>query len=160
MSFYTDEECMQWLAGRARQLPEKENALTHTVSFPRFGYKLYGLASWICENLVMRNDVMIWITSWSVWDYDGLLYYRLRQSYGDHRLINEAPGHYFLPHEGDDFVSFLHLALLNGWDGYVLIHSGNADVFFSHDEYMVFYACHEQTLGEIKAYPPFSGNSL
>jgi len=68
------------------------------------------------------------------------LYYKLRQSYGDDRLLDEAPGHLFLGHESEDFASFLQLSLLNGWGGYVLTQADNVNAFFSHDEYIEFFA--------------------
>jgi hypothetical protein len=48
------------------------------------------------------------------------LYYKLRQSYGYPRLLHEAPGHLFLGHESEDLTSFLQIAMLNGWGGYIL----------------------------------------
>ena len=59
---------------------------------------------------------------WSIWpsSENWHLYYKLRQSYGDLRLLHEAPGHLFLEHESDDLASFLQIAMLNGWGGYIL----------------------------------------
>jgi len=58
------------------------------------------------------------------------LYYRLRQSYADFRLLHEAPGHLFLDYEEPDFISFLQLVLQNGWDAHLLpnlvLHSLNS----------------------------------
>jgi hypothetical protein len=47
------------------------------------------------------------------------LYYRLRQSYGDFRLLREAPGHLFLEYEDADLASFLQLGIVSGWDMHV-----------------------------------------
>ena len=55
-------------------------------------------------------------------------------------LLHEAPGHLFLEHETEDLASFLQLAMLNGWGGYVLTHANYVNLFFSHDEYMDFFA--------------------
>ncbi len=52
----------------------------------------------------------------------------------------EAPGHLFLEHESEDLASFLQIAMLNGWGGYVLTHADYVNVFFSHDEYIEFFA--------------------
>jgi hypothetical protein len=68
------------------------------------------------------------------------LYYRLRQSYGDHQLLEDAPGHLFLDYEAADLVSFLQVAVLCGWDAHVLPLGGYARAFVSHDEYVEFAA--------------------
>jgi hypothetical protein len=87
------------------------------------------------------DDVLLWMTEWGIWsNSENLhLYYRLRQSYQDFRLLHDAPGHLFLKHETADLISFLHLAMLNGWGGYLISFSGRERVFFSHDAYMQFY---------------------
>jgi hypothetical protein len=68
------------------------------------------------------------------------LYYRLRQSYGDPRLLHEAPGHLFLDYEAADFVTFLQLAVSFGWGAEILPHltaGAGARAFLSHDEFVV-----------------------
>ena len=62
------------------------------------------------------------------------LYYRLRQSHSDHRLIHEAPGHLFLEFEEADLVSFLEVGLIAGWDMHLIPTVGYGRVFVSHDE--------------------------
>jgi hypothetical protein len=78
------------------------------------------------------------------------MYYKLRQSYGDHHLLEEAPGHLFLEHEAEDLASFLQLAILNGWGGYVLTQGDYVNVFFSHDEYLEFFANEDDNLVEVR----------
>jgi hypothetical protein len=45
-----------------------------------------------------------------------------------------------LEHEAEDLASFLQIAMLNGWGGYVLTHANYMNAFFSHDEYIDFFA--------------------
>jgi hypothetical protein len=79
------------------------------------------------------------------------LYYRLRQSYGDQRLLHEAPGHLFLDYERDDLTSFLQVAIANGWGGYIAASSADPwFAFFSHDEYIDFYADEDAHLADVK----------
>jgi hypothetical protein len=66
------------------------------------------------------------------------LYYRLRQSYGEQRLLHEAPGHLFLDFEAPELISFLQVALLFGWGGHLLPVAGFARAFVSHDEFVEF----------------------
>lgn len=99
-----------------------------------------------------RNPALVWITEWGIWgsSENWHLYYKLRQSYRDLRLLHEAPGHLFLGHESEDLTSFLQIAMLNGWGGYVLTQMDYVNAFFSHDEYIDFFAAHDQNLVEIR----------
>ncbi len=89
-----------------------------------------------------RSPALVWITEWGIWgsSENWHLYYKLRQSYGDLRLLHEAPGHLFLGHESEDLTSFLQVAMLNGWGGYILTQADYLNAFFSHDEYIDFFA--------------------
>jgi hypothetical protein len=65
----------------------------------------------------MRNESNFQaISEWGIWpsSENWHIYYKLRQSYGDHHSLAEAPGHLFLEHEAEDLASFLQLAMLNG----------------------------------------------
>lgn len=94
---------------------------------------------------------MLWITEWGIWSSseNWNLYYQLRRSHGDQRLLQEAPGHLFLGHESEDLATFIQLALMNGWGGYLLTELNYVNVFFSHDEYICFYATDQSQLIEV-----------
>jgi hypothetical protein len=68
----------------------------------------------------------------------------------DARLLHEAPGHLFLEHEAEDLASFLQVSMLNGWGGYVLTHANYMNAFFSHDEYIDFFAGPGGNLEEVR----------
>ena len=40
--------------------------------------------------------------------------------------------------------------MLNGWGGYVLAHANDGNVFFSHDEYIDFFAHNPQKIAEAR----------
>lgn len=46
--------------------------------------------------------------------------------------------------------SFLQIAMLNGWGGYVLTQAGYVNAFFSHDEYIDFFAKEASCLEEVR----------
>jgi hypothetical protein len=79
------------------------------------------------------------------------LYYRLRQSYGDQRLINEAPGHLFLDFEASDLVTFLQVGILAGWDLHLVPSEGYARAFVSHDEWFALAFSNEGQAAEASA---------
>lgn len=95
---------------------------------------------------------LLWITEWSIWpsSENWHLYYKLRHSYGDLRLLPEAPGHLFLGHESEDLSSFLQIAMLNGWGGYILTQADHVNAFFSHDEYINFFAKLDGNLADVR----------
>jgi hypothetical protein len=142
MRFYTKDECEEWLRGRERMKPDAIPGIHKAhVHYPASAGGILYLAHWISGSLTYRDPALVWITEWDIcggcnWH----LYYKLRQSYGDLRLLHEAPGHLFLGHESEDLASFLQVAMLNGWGGYILTHIDYANAFFSHDEYIDFFA--------------------
>lgn len=147
MRFMTTDECRAWAAGMgiqlndrgipARPIPDWHHVVRKT---PQAHMQL----TWFCEHversLQPRTACLLWVTDWGIWKQNLHLYYRLRQSYGDMRLLDEAPGHYFLDYEGPDLVSFLEVAILCGWDVHLLPVTGFARAFVSHDEYVDFAA--------------------
>jgi hypothetical protein len=87
-----------------------------------------------------REACLIWVTAWGIWrSSENLhLYYRLRQSYGDQRLLDEAPALLFLDYEAADLVSFLEVGIACGWDMHLIPFVGYARMFVSHDEFVDF----------------------
>lgn len=145
MRFWTFDECRNWAAGDVRLdakgcplRPDVE--LHHTcLDIPPSFTRLNWFCRFLEQSLQPHQGCLLWVTDWAIFDENLHLYYRLRQSYGDLRLLNEAPGHYFLPHEGADLASFLEVAILCGWDAHLLTHGGYSRAFVSHDE-IVEYA--------------------
>ena len=153
MRFYTTDECETWLTGRERSKPETvEGCLRHRIPYPREPYRMFYIAHWIATELTYRMPTLLWVTEWGIWpsSENWHLYYRIRQSHGDHRLLAEAPGHLFLEYEAEELASFLQLSMLNGWGGYVLTHANYANAFFSHDEYLDFYSDNQNMLAEVQ----------
>jgi len=158
MRLYTQAECEEWLSTRNRLKPTEATGLCKMrVPFPSDFPQLFFAASWVAQTLSHEMSVMLWITEWGIWPgSENLhLYYKLRQSYSDHRLLHEAPGHLFLKHGVEDLASYLQIAMLNGWGGYVLAEADYLNAFFSHDEYIDFYASDEAGLSSIReTFPP------
>lgn len=150
MRFYTRQESDEWLSGRGRKLPNENASSCYTVGYPVRPYEYQYNARWIATSLTYREPALLLITEWGIWSENWHLYYKLRQSYGDHRLLHEAPGHLFLDFESEDLASFLQVAMLNGWGGYVLTGANYVNLFFSHDEYINFYADHDSNLTDVR----------
>lgn len=153
MRYYTKPECEEWLHSRQRQAPgETPGLVRERVNYPAEPHRFVAMARWMGATLPERMPVLLWITEWGIWpSSENLhLYHRLRQSYHDYRFLEEAPGHFFLGHESEDLVSFLQLAMLNGWGGYLLTQADYINAFFSHDEFIDFYAANHELLAAVR----------
>jgi hypothetical protein len=153
LRFYTKEECEDWLRGLERAKPNLvPETQVERIGYPREPHRVFAIAHWIASSLTYRMPTLVWITEWGIWaSSENLhLYYRLRNSYGDLRLLHEAPGHLFLGHESEDLASFLQIAMLNGWGGYILTQADYVNAFFSHDEYIDFFAKPSGNLQEVR----------
>jgi len=153
LRFYTADECEAWLDGRKRRKPDAvEGLLRHRLSYPREPYRINYITHWIATNLTYRMPALLWMTEWGIWpsSENWHLYYKLRQSYSDQRLLHEAPGHLCLEHETEDLASFLQVAMHNGWGGYVLTQADYANAFFSHDEFIDFFSDDQGIIDEVR----------
>jgi hypothetical protein len=153
MRFYTESECEEWMRARKKEKPCVANSKTNCrLSYPAPLYRSYYWARWIASSITYQRPCLLWITEWDIWSSseNHHLYYRLRQSYHDYRLLHEAPGHFFLKHEVDDLASFLQLAMLFGWGGYVLTVDDDVNAFFRHDEYIEFYSDNQELIDEVQ----------
>lgn len=153
MRLYTNHECEQWMRDRERKKPD-ELAGFHRehILQPREPYRVYGLAQVVATSITYRQPALLWITAWGLWpsSENWHLYYKLRESYGDRRLLDEAPGHLFLEHEAEDLASFLQLAMLSGWDAYLLTHADYVNAFLSHNEYIELFAQLDDNLRSVR----------
>jgi hypothetical protein len=153
MRFYTEQECDEWLRGKERKKPDEiPNLSRERYHYPPEGYRYFYLAHWAAIALMNRMPALLWITEWGLWpsSENWHLYYKLRHTYGDQRLLHEAPGHLFLEHEAEDLGTFLQIAMLSGWGGYVLMQADYVNAFFSHDEYIDFFAEVDDNLGVVR----------
>ncbi|HEY8716039.1 MAG TPA: hypothetical protein VIM00_11730 [Candidatus Acidoferrum sp.] len=121
------------------------------IEYPPASYQVFFFARWISSELPRSRPTLLFLTEWGIWpsSENWHLYYKLRQKYGDSRSLQEAPGHVFLEHEGEDLASFLQLSMLNGWGGYVLTEANHLNAFFSHDEYIEFYGDKDTNLTDV-----------
>ena len=80
---------------------------------------------------------LVWFDDWAVWPSGQrmLVFDRFRLSYGESRRRIDSPGHVFGSGEIDDAISFVTLAVLFLWDGYVVTPKRSKLLFFSHDEF-------------------------
>jgi len=159
MRFFTPEETHQWCASQGIELVDDfrlkttyapENCLH--VSLLNDVTRIVWFSNFIERTLTPRERCMLWVTRDGVWptSENSHLYYRVRESYGDHRLLEEAPGHLFLEHERADLATFIELGIISGWDMYLLPTFGYGRVFICHDEWIEFGMDNPKEIESIK----------
>ena len=160
MRFLTLAEAAQWCQTHALTLDERGWPVEPDESLHRLRAEIpksLDKLAWFCRfvevTLQPRHHCLLWVTAWGIWESseNWHLYYRLRQGYGDVRLIEEAPGHLFLNYESQDLVSFLQVGLSAGWDMHLLPSRGYGRAFVSHDSWVEFAMAEAGALTEINA---------
>jgi hypothetical protein len=94
---------------------------------------------------------MFWIGLDGVWPSNENLhlFYRLRASYGETSHLSDRPALLALTHEVVDVDSFAHLAILFGWDGYLITSEDYGRVRVNHDGFAVVSSETESLVEEI-----------
>jgi hypothetical protein len=152
LRFYTKEESDKWLSERQRCKPDQVEGLSvKRMEYPPEPHRFFFVAHCIASQFTFRRPALLLITEWGIWPSceNWHLYYKLRHSYSDSRLLQDAPGHLFLEHEVEDLASFLQVSMLNGWGGYVLTEADYVNAFFSHDEFIHFFAKNSSNLPDL-----------
>jgi hypothetical protein len=162
MRYLTTVETPSWCRERgigldAQGTPERSAAHPHTKTWniPKASTKVVSFARRLEGLLKPWDRMLLWPTSWNIWpsSENWHAYYKLRRSYGDFHLIEEAPGHLFLGHEGPDFVSFLQLGITFGWDMHVLAEEDRTRLFISHDEWFEISTKNDALISDIDFLP-------
>ena len=141
MHFLTPSECREWSGLGVDDFPSRPNQEPHhgKVSIVRDFTRLWRFCQAIERSMRPYRACLLWCTQTDIWDSNWHLYYHMRQSYGDRRRIDDAPGHLFLDYEAPDFVSFLQIAALAGFDAHLITDpTGYSRAFLSHDEFVEF----------------------
>jgi hypothetical protein len=114
--------------------------------------RLHWLGGFVASCMQPFDECLLWVTQSGVWpSSENLhLFYRVRETYGEHRPLAEAPGHLFLKHELPDLATLIELALLCGWDFYLFPVPAHAAAFVSHDEFIEFHTDDSDAANQVK----------
>jgi hypothetical protein len=140
MRVFTPDESAKWseqlVALDARRQPTRDLGKPHRLKceFPASFTQLLWFSRRIEAALQPRDSCLVWVTDWGVFPsgQNLHLFYRFRQTYGELRLLHEAPGHLCLHYESAEVVTLLHLGMLFGWDLHLIPTTGYARAFVSH----------------------------
>ncbi|HUA34628.1 MAG TPA: hypothetical protein VMA09_13560 [Candidatus Binataceae bacterium] len=158
MQFLTTKQAQDWCIAcnielDAFMVPKREAAKGHSVrvTLPHDYTRLLWVARLIEGSLKPRDRCLFWVTKTEVWpsSENWHLYYRIRQSYGDYRSMEDAPGHMFLNYEDFDLITFVEIGIVAGWDIHLLPLNGYGRIFVCHDGWVQFTLESPQALAEI-----------
>jgi hypothetical protein len=145
MRFLTKDESRGWCKGDPPFLDNRGHPVTWPPGFQavRFVFthepasRLFWLSQLLVDAIEYWDEALLWVVLSGVWgsSENMHLYYRLRLSYGDHRHLEQAPGHLVLRHERVDMTTLLHICMLMGWDAFLFTGHDYGRVYVSHDEY-------------------------
>jgi hypothetical protein len=144
MRVFTPNECAAWSALLVvlddRRKPTRDLGKPHRLrcGFPKSFTQMFWFSRYIEAALQPRQSCLVWVTEWGIFPSNENLhlFYRLRQTYGETRLLPEAPGHLCLNFESAEVLTLIHLGMLFGWDFHLILTSGYARAFVSHDEWV------------------------
>ena len=138
MRFLKPTECDGWMA----KAPPCPSTRTLSLHLPPESGRVLFIARSVADAIIFRQPCLLRVTESDIWDSSNNwhLYYHLRQSYGDHLLLDEAPGHLFLGHEAEDLTTFLHVAMLFGWDAELQPLAPYLSARLSHDGFLDLYS--------------------
>jgi len=144
MRIFSPEECSQWsekvVALDDRRKPTRDLAQPHRLrcAVPASFTQMLWFSRRIEAALQPRQSCLVWVTDWGIFPSNENLhlFYRLRQTYGDSRLLHEAPGHLCLDYESTEVVTLVYLGLLFGWDVHLIPTAGHGRAFVSHHEWV------------------------
>jgi hypothetical protein len=160
MKALTSLEAADWCKSHKIGLDSRGKPVTAGDNLESARFKTPSNASkhlWLCRymEIALRpwKRCLFWPTECGIWESseNWHLYYRLRQSYDDHRLIEEAPAQLFLDYEKDDLITFLQVGLSMGWDIHLLTQDDYGRIFVSHDEWFAVAVRDKSELEKIAA---------
>ena len=149
MHFLTSEECKHWLSGRWQPTLDRANSKL-ALPYPKAPSRVLYVSQWLASELAHRRPVLLWVTESDISLSNWHLYYRLRQSYGDYRLLDDAPGHLCLDYESEDLASLLQLTMLNGWDALLVPELDYVSLAFSHHNFINVFSDDGRLVEEIR----------
>jgi hypothetical protein len=135
MQFLTPEECSKWSGSRWQNEAGRSNSRLQ-IPYANHPPRVHHIARWLARTLSFDGPALLWVTNPDVGQTNWHLYYRLRESYGDHRSVDHAPGHLCLNYECEDMATLLYLTMLYGWDATLIFESSYVTLTFSHHRFL------------------------
>jgi len=123
--------------------PNEDPALRLTLPLPQLPYQVAYLANALLpySESAEFQPCLLWMTDWGVWSEVServakSLAECFRSARGERNLLIDTPAHLFGETEATDAQTLLTIAIVFGWDCYVIPERGKYYARTSHDEYL------------------------
>jgi hypothetical protein len=150
-------ECGDWLKkniGRDFTAEKVEEKYPHEVAYllPSDTGKKTALARTLVGLLRVQSPGLFWITATGIWptSENMALFDGFRKSFGENRILHNAPGHVFSGSDLRGVECLLGLALYFYWDSILFEVPAGIAVETSHDEYISVHAKDRDRLSRIE----------
>jgi hypothetical protein len=141
--------------------PNEDPALRLTLPLPQIPYQVAYLANALLpySESAEFQPCLLWMTDWGIWSEVServakLLVETFRLARGESNLLIETPAHLFGKTEAADAQTLLTIAIVFGWDCYIIPEHGKHYALTSHDEYIEVVSAsatiHERLKGELE----------
>lgn len=106
-------------------------------------------ARYIADVLKAFDEAIVWIDEFMVWPSaeNWPLFHGFRRSFGETRVLIDAPGHLVTPADSDAVFSLLSMVLYFVWGAIAAPGSGDLLIRISHDEMADIYLNRDLDLG-------------
>ena len=143
--------------------PNENPALRLTLPLPELPFQVAYLANALLpySESAEFQPCLLWMTDWGIWSEVServakSLVECFRSTRGERNLLIERPAHLFSETEAADAQTLLTIAIVFGWDCYVIPEHGKYYALTSHDEYLEVVsssnAVHERFKGELEGW--------
>jgi hypothetical protein len=140
MDVLTRSEAEMWCRTHRLMLNDRHRPLrpdrAEGFDIPQDAGQRIALVSGHFKDRSFGTTSLVWFTEWGIWPSSERqhIFYRFRASYGETRLLVDAPAHLLGANEREDMLSFVTLGVLFLWDVYVVADDASAVLHYSHDE--------------------------
>jgi hypothetical protein len=141
--------------------PNEDPGLRLTLPLPQLPYQVAYLANALLpySESAEFQPCLLWMTDWGIWSEVServaqSLAECFRSARGERNPLIDTPAHLFGETEAADAQTLLTIAIVFGWDCYVIPEHGKYYALTSHDEYLVVVsnstAIHRRFKGELE----------
>ena len=143
------------------RFPNEDPALRLTLPLPQLPYQVAYLANALLpySESAEFQPCLLWMTDWGIWSEVServakSLVESFRRARGESNLLIETPAHLFGKTEAADAQTLLTIAIVFGWDCYMIPEHGKYYALTSHGEYIEVVSAsattHERLKGELE----------
>jgi hypothetical protein len=155
------QERNYFVVHKSIHFPNEDPAYRLSLPLPKLPYQVTYLANSLLpySQSAELQPCLLWMTDWGIMSEVServakSLVGCFRSAHGETKLLMETPAHLFNESEAADAQTLLTIAIVFGWDCYVIPQHGKYYAFSSHDEYLRVvsssHATHEGFKGELE----------